>query len=161
MINATESLGYRPRSSGLTRRSLTSIRRKLIRTGAWFRRLNTVERGILDLTIECVERVKSPSLADTLRRILVKVSEALKSQFLNRVWAIGEPLAQQASRIARSWGNLSSVNWARDTAFIQYLGVMRVSTLRMPILCPRAAVRREEIATVIDRSTPAGGCAET
>jgi len=74
-----------------------------------------------------VERVRSPRLANILKKILAKVSEALKSQFLNRVRVVGEPLAHQASRIANSWGNLSAANWAKDLALIRYLGVMKIN----------------------------------
>ena len=102
MIRTPARLRHKPRSSNLTRKALANIRRKLIRTKAWFRLLTSAEKGIIDLTIKCVERVRSARLAKILERILVKASEVLKSQFLNKVRTIGEPLASEVSRIAHS-----------------------------------------------------------
>jgi len=130
-------LRYIPRSSNLTRKSLASIRRKLIRAGAWFRLLTPIEKGIIDLTIKCVEKVRSARLAKILERILVKVSEVLKSRFLYKVRMIGEQLAHEVSRIAHSWGNPSAANWAKDLALIMYLGVMRINAnTTSPIFLP-------------------------
>ena len=89
--------------------------------------LTPIEKGIIDLTIKCVEKVRSARLAKILERILVKVSEVLKSRFLYKVRMIGEPLAHEVSRIAHSWGNPSAANWAKDLALVMYLGVMRIN----------------------------------
>ena len=132
MIGTPARLRYKPRSSNLTRKSLANIRRKLIRAKAWFRLLTSAEKGIIDLTIKCVERVRSARLAKILERILVKVSEVLKSQFLHKVHIIGEPLASEVSRIAYSWGNSSAEKWARDFALVMYLGVMQINASATP-----------------------------
>ena len=112
----------------LSRELLTRIKRKCLRRGAWFRSLSVTERGIINLTIKCVEKVRSRKLADTLVNIISKIADILESRFMKLVKRVGIPLAQEASRLAQSWGNKSARTWATDPSLARYLTVQQLST---------------------------------
>ncbi len=116
-------LGSSFRLPSLTRQFLMRARRRSIRRRIWFRALDRGERHIVELTIRCVEKVKSRKLTKVLTRIIGKLSEALKSRFLEKVRRIGVPLAQKVSRWAVSWGNWSALTWAEDPNFARYLAI--------------------------------------
>jgi len=116
-----------PRSA-LSKEFLTRVKRRCLRRGAWFRSLTVTERGIINLTIKCVEKVRSRKLADTLNDIIAKIADILESRFLKLVNSIGVPLAQKASKLAQSWGNKSAHAWAGDPEFARYLTVQQLST---------------------------------
>jgi hypothetical protein len=109
----------------LTRSLLIKVRRRSIRRGAWFRALRGMDRCILDLTIRCVDRVRSPVLSGALMRIIEKLSDALRSRFISRIDALGRPLAERLSRIAQSLGYDEAASWVDDLAFIRFLGVRK------------------------------------
>jgi len=114
----------------LTRETLARTKRKALRKRIWFRVLTKLERGILDLTIRCVERVRSPLLERSLTTILSKLSDAPEKGYLYVVEKIGRPLAAKISSMAKSWGNESAQDWWRDLALIRYLGATTTSTMR-------------------------------
>jgi len=99
------------------------MRRKL-----WFRILDKVERAIINLTIECVEKVRSLKLERIISTIVNRLTNATTSME-KLAKDIGRPLAQKLSRIAWNWGNKSAVQWAEDHIFIQYLTVMQMDIL--------------------------------
>ena len=106
----------------LTRESLTRIRRKALRRRRWYKALSKVERGIMDLTIRCVEKVRSTRLRTALRKILDKLIPAIAPGYLDLVEKAGRPLAARVSQVAESWGNDRAAKWRRDGALIRYLG---------------------------------------
>jgi len=104
---------------------LSSVRQRALRSRVWFKALNSAERAILTLAPKCVDAVKSPMLVDFVAKIIVKVTEALRSpleRFRNKV---ALPLAEKISRTAQKWGNSQAENWASDKGFIQYLAVCK------------------------------------
>lgn len=103
-----------------------------MRRRVWFRALKPVERRIVELTIRCVERVKSRKLINVLTRIIAKLSEALKSNFLENVWRIGVPLARKVSTWAVAWGNSNAFKWADDPNFARYL---TITESKLPQAC--------------------------
>lgn len=106
---------------------LRMLRKKSIRAGIWFRALNGLERGLVDLTIRCVDTVKSKSLARALVHVVSKLFSALRSRFLSTVEELGRPLAQKTSDVAVSWGNRDAVKWRFDLSFIRLLGLNDLS----------------------------------
>jgi len=114
--------------SSLSRELLTRIKRKCLRRGAWFRSLSVTERGIINLTIKCVEKVRSRRLVDTLNNIIAKIADILESRFMKLVRSVGIPLAEKAGRLAQSWGNKSAHMWATDPGLARYLTVQQLST---------------------------------
>ena len=106
----------------LTRGALVRIRRKAVRRRCWYNVVSRVERGIVDLAIRCVEQVKSIKLLAVRTKILVRLIRAFGPGYMERVEAVGRPLAVRTSEIARSWGNKEAVKWRDDPALIRYLG---------------------------------------
>jgi hypothetical protein len=103
---------------------LFKIKGYALRQGFWFRALNRVERGILDLTIKCLDKVKSPKLAEILTAIVQKLQQATENMIDRLVRTIGLPLAQKVSNIAVKLGNFGAKHWAQDLLFAAYLAVM-------------------------------------
>ena len=95
----------------------------------WFRVLTKLERGIVDLTIRCVDRVRSTDLALIISRIVCKVLKNSRSGFLGRVEKVGRDLAERISRIAVGWGCALVSEWKRNPGFVRFLGVNAINSL--------------------------------
>ena len=108
-----------PESSFLGK--LATAKKAAFRRRVWFRVLNRVERGIVDLTMRYVDDVKSSKLANVLTAIMEKLQQATESMAERLVRTVGVPLAKKISVIAVNWGNVSASKWAEDTAFARYL----------------------------------------
>jgi hypothetical protein len=108
--------------SPLTSRKLAGLKIRALRKRVWFRVLDRVERGLLDLTIRWVDNVRSGRLTETLLRILVKLARAME-QGMARVLVVGRELALRASVLAVSWGNLAAYSWRLDREF--WLGIAK------------------------------------
>jgi len=61
----------------LTREGLEALRRRALRSKAWFR-LERVERAVVELTIKVVERVRSSTLARMILGIADKLRQWVK-----------------------------------------------------------------------------------
>ena len=83
-----------------------------------------MERGLISLTIKCVDSVRSSKLAAMLRNIVERLEEALKSRVERLMVGVGWPLAQKLAYLAGSWGNQDALNWAFDAEFARYLTVV-------------------------------------
>lgn len=112
----------------LTRQGLLKAKTKAVRKGVWYETLSRAERAIVDLTIKCVETVKSPILAKTVTRILSKISQTLENCFRKRAEEIGSDLAKRLGLVAEKWGNKTAQKWKTDKKFIKFLGVTTLNT---------------------------------
>lgn len=110
-----------------SRRDLAWVKRKAIRGAVWFRVLGKVERAIIDLTIRCVERVRSATLEEIMATIVERLENALVNDFNVFIERVGYPLAEKLSRIASGWGNVSALTWVKERAFLSYLTVMHLN----------------------------------
>lgn len=108
---------------------LTSLKRRALRRRVWFGVLTRAERGIVDLTIRCVDRIRSMRLALVIGRIVCKVLKAFRSGFLDRVERIGYDLAERISGIAVGWGYAEASEWRRDLGFVRHLGINAVNNI--------------------------------
>jgi len=113
--------------ASLSRSELAKLRVKARRRGIWFRMLSRVERGLIDLSIKVVEKVRSLVLARSLTSIVEKLLEAMESKVTRLMRTVGRQLAQKLSEIAQSWGNKSTKLWPNDPRFIQYLTVTQMN----------------------------------
>ena len=102
---------------------LDFVKGRALRKRVWFRVCNRLERGIVDLTIRCVDVIKSSRLALMIGRLVCKILKACRSTFLMRVARTGRGLAEARSRIAVSWGMEEASRWKGDKDFIRWLGV--------------------------------------
>lgn len=107
---------------------LAKIRLVAVRRGVWFRVLNRVERGVIDLTLRVTRRIRSRILARVVYSIVKKLLEALESKVIQQMRQIGVPLAEKISLIAQKWGNKNAYEWAGDVGFIQYLTIMNMNS---------------------------------
>jgi hypothetical protein len=117
----------------LTREGLEGLRRRALRSKAWFR-LERVERAVVELTIKVVDRVKNATLARIIFGIADKLRQWMKPSLKEVALSIGRPLAEKAARIAEAWGNHEAKEWLRDLGFILYLGVSWLNTPK-PLRC--------------------------
>jgi len=98
-----------------------------LRRGVWVRVLDGVERGILSLTCRLVDRVESEVLGVVLVKIVDKLRDAMKSEFVRLMETYGLNRVRDVVRLTLKWGNESSIGWARDLGFVRYLTAMRVN----------------------------------
>ncbi len=106
---------------------LLKVKNFALRRGVWFRVLSRLERGVIDLTIKCVDSVKSLRLAGVLAAIVQKLQQATESLIERLTRTIGVPFAERISGIAVSWGNKTAKNWSSDLSFAAFLAVMKIS----------------------------------
>ena len=114
-------------ASLLTRQGLMKARTRAVRQRIWFKALSKVERGILDLTIRCVETIRSRILNKMISDIVAKILKNLKPSFLETATKVGREIAHEICQIALKWGNLHASSWRHDSDFIQFLGVTAVN----------------------------------
>lgn len=111
----------------VTRDVLVSIRRVAMRKHVWFSVLGRVERAIVNLTIRCVEEVRSVKLAMIVKAIVDKLENAMESVVERLMETAGRTLAQRIAVIAVSWGNFKAAEWAFDEGFVKFLTVMELN----------------------------------
>ena len=86
------------------------------------------EIAIIDLTIKCVEKIRSPTLAKAITRIIGKLAETLQKTFIEKAQEIGTEISKRIVEIAQEWGNKKSSEWETDDNFIKFLGVTALNT---------------------------------
>ena len=92
-----------------------------LRKRVWYGALDRMERGLVDLTIRWVDKVRSGRMTETLMRILEKLAQALETG-IGKVLARGRMLAVRASELAVGWGNNIAFSWRFEQAFCNALG---------------------------------------
>jgi hypothetical protein len=111
-----------------TKQGLLKVKSKALRSGTWYRTLSRVERGIVDLTIRCVEKVRSRILAETVSKIVNKILMTLEEGFMSRAEKVGQRIAQKLSLIAEKWEDEKISAWCFDISFTKFLGVNALNT---------------------------------
>ena len=102
---------------------LAEAKKNALRRGVWFRVLNRVERGVIDLTVKYVDNIKSTKLAKVVTAIIEKLQTKMESVVDKLVRTVGLPLARKISGIAVSWGNRLASAWSEDCSFARFLVV--------------------------------------
>src|SRR5260370_21828788 len=100
----------------ITREVLVGLKTRGLRRRVWYWALDRMERGLVDLTIRWVDKVRSGRMTETLMRILAKLAQALETG-VGKVLARGRVLAVRASELAVGWGNRSAFSWRFEQAF--------------------------------------------
>jgi hypothetical protein len=107
---------------------LAKLKQKALRSGLWFRTLNTIERALVNLTIKVVDHVQSCTLAKILFSIIAKLENASESdKVLQALREVGFPLAHKLSLLAQKWNNESARNWMYDVSFAKFLAIMHMN----------------------------------
>jgi hypothetical protein len=109
-------------------RKTLEFKKAALRRGIWFRVLNRLERGVIDLTVRYVECIKSGVLAKVVTAIIEKLQLSMETMADKIVRNVGLPLARKISNIAVSWGNSSAALWAEDRSFARYLAFNQSKT---------------------------------
>jgi hypothetical protein len=107
--------------------TLASVKKIALRRRVWFKCLSRVERGVIDLTVRCVDVIKSKTLAKVVTAIMEKLQFAMESMADRLVRTIGLALTRKISSIAVGWGVSSASKWADDPAFARYLAFSSVN----------------------------------
>ena len=102
---------------------LSKLKSVALRRRVWFRVLTRIERGVLDLTMRCVDNIRSTKLAKVVTAILSKLQSTLESFADQKVRTIGRSLAEKMSAIAVGWGNHSARKWAGEDGYARYLAL--------------------------------------
>ena len=105
----------------ITREVLVGMKTRGLRRRLWYTTLSRMERGLVDLTIRWVDKVRSGRMTETLMRILAKLAQAMETG-MGRVLGRGRVLAARASELAVGWGNSAAFYWRFETAFANALG---------------------------------------
>jgi len=108
----------------LTRRQdLVKIKSKALRARIWFSALSKVERTIIDLTIKCVEKVRSTVLASTISAIVNKILPYLQGDFMTEAEKVGQGIVERLCIVGGTWGNKTCSTWRSDRYFVRFMGV--------------------------------------
>jgi hypothetical protein len=103
---------------------LTEVRRKALRRGVWYGALDRVERGILSLAAQVVERVESVVLGVELVKIIGKLNDAMRSGFVRHMRSFGVRRAREIRDQAVGFGYSGARGWLWDQGFVRYLAVL-------------------------------------
>jgi hypothetical protein len=115
----------------LNKKQLVNLKTKAMRSGAWFKVLQRIDRVLFDLTIRVVDNIRSAKLAKSMLMLTRKLENAMKGSFSIRLREIGLPLAQKISSTAQKIGNISASTWAFDSSFAVFLAVMDINNSKI------------------------------
>ena len=104
-----------------SKEQLREVRGTALRRRIWYKALDCVDRGIINLTISVVEHVKSPTLIRSISEILAKLRGALESAFTRHL-KYGSRKLVDIMEVALSFGNEDALKWGTD-AFARLLAV--------------------------------------
>jgi hypothetical protein len=104
---------------------LKKVRSKALRKRVWYSNINELDRGILNLTIQLVEEVKSSTLGTAVTRILSSLRDAFKSDFVKYYEKNGYHQVKDLVEAAESFGSQVAEKWLLDHGFAWYLSVNR------------------------------------
>ena len=111
----------------LDKKRLVNLKTKAMRSGAWFKALQRIDRVLFDLTIRVVDNIRSAKLEKSIVVIVRKLEYNTKSNFSGRLKEIGFLLVQKISSLAQKLGNVSATDWVFDSSFADFLAVMHVN----------------------------------
>jgi hypothetical protein len=111
----------------LGKKRLVNLKTKAMRSGAWFKALQRIDRVLFDLTIRVVDNIRSAKLEKSIVVIVRKLEYNMKSNFSGRLKEIGFLLVKKISSLAQKLGNVSATDWVFDSSFADFLAVMHVN----------------------------------
>jgi len=113
----------------LERKQLIGLKTKAMRSGAWFKALQRIDRVLFDLTIRVVDNIRSAKLARSIDILASKLVYATKGRFSSYLTEIGLPLAQKVSFAGEKMGNPFAKSWSSNRSFAFFLAVMYVNNV--------------------------------
>ena len=94
----------------------------------YYRALDRLERGILDLSARLLDSAQSVVLLQQLYEIVMKLDEALKGRFQRHVESFGVRRVAEIILQALRFGYKDAVGWLRDPGLAEYLTVMDLNS---------------------------------
>jgi hypothetical protein len=111
----------------LNKNQLINLKTKAMRSGAWYKVTQRIDRALFDLTIGVVGNIRSRQLAKSILALTRKLENGVKGSFAKRLFETGVPLAQEISSTAQKLGNISANVWLPDSAFIRFLAAIHIN----------------------------------
>jgi hypothetical protein len=108
----------------LNRGFLIEVRRHALRRRVWYSAIDNVERGILSISAQVVDEVRSSLLNIQLVRIIAKLRDACKSGFVRHLEAFGMVRARTIRDQAAVFGYKRLDELVRDLGFVRYLAFL-------------------------------------
>ncbi len=112
----------------LNKKQLIRFKSKAMRSGAWFKALQSIDRILFDLTIRVVGGIRSAKLAKSILSLIRKLGKYSGSSFSNRLRTMGLPLSKKISLVAQSLGNPSASSWMFDPSFSVFLAILKFNS---------------------------------
>ena len=103
---------------------LVGLRRRALRRGLWYRALDSLDRGVYNLTCIVVDRVESEKLSRVILGIVLTLRDALKGEFARLAESLGVRKAWEMAGYAVSWGYRDAWAWRRDEGFARFFAVL-------------------------------------
>lgn len=107
----------------LSKEILREVRNNALRKRIWYKVLDSIERGIVNLTISIIDNVKSYTLKKEIIKILNKLREASKNLFTKHYEIFGLSKVKELVGIAVGFGNTSAFKWISDEMYAKLLTV--------------------------------------
>ncbi len=107
---------------------LDDIKRRAIRSRVWFKTLDGLERGIINLSVKVLDSTVTLSRLDNVLSIIIaKIEDALKGEFEKRLESYGLNRAGEIVDIAIRLGHVSALGWLNDGNFARYVTFMSLN----------------------------------
>lgn len=114
----------------ITSSLLNDVKRRAIRGRVWFKTLDGLERGILNLSMKILDGVNKMScLGQQLANIVAKIKDALRSVFERQLESYGLRRASEITKMAIRLGYDGAREWL-DDSYVRYVTFM---SLNMPV----------------------------
>lgn len=96
----------------ITIKKIKAVRRMALRKRIWYKNLDYLERGIVNLSIKLVENIKSPLLARTIAEIIINIQKFFNDEFIVQVRNYGYNKMREVIHIAERLGCKEAFGWA-------------------------------------------------
>lgn len=111
----------------LEKTELTKLKKRVMRSGVWFKALRRSDRVLIDLTLKVARAIRSITLTKRVLALTRKLKGIIESRLSRALTETGLPLAQKLSPLAQQWGNTSAKRWASAFSFINFLAVIYIN----------------------------------
>jgi len=116
---------------------LREVRGLALRKRVWYRALNSLERGIVNLTIKLVDRLKSLRLVETLVEIMLKLEGVLKSEYARHLEAYGYSKMRAVIDAALRLGCSVALSWEGEV----FARLLKLNNMYNPMVWRGARVK--------------------
>ena len=107
----------------LTVNYLRQLKRTAMRKRVWYQRCSDLDRGIVNLTIKTLRRVRSYLLSEIIHNIIDDIQAYLQSCFQKHVETFGKTKATELVEQSRKLG-IGGQKWMKEPAFPRFLAMI-------------------------------------